>query len=196
MNADAVITSLVTGEMLLEMPQYYPGSGMTYQKDSKFTRISIGNFRRYRVIHQDTAYTYVLGPTGSFGFVFSNADIENPSAAGLLPILSLELRDCGIKGYKQAYHLRIRQDFASRNVATIWYCKYVDLMGGIVSDFEHLEGGKVLWRSFINAVGRGYKMSAYNVDTGKSTPVGPNTPDDEIWSFGPDKKRVVLVMER
>lgn len=194
MNADAIIDSIVTGEMLLEMPQYYPGSGMTYQKDSKFTRISVGNFRRYRVLHQDSAYTYVLGPTGSFGFVFSNSDIENPPSAGLLPVLSLELRDSGIKGYKQAHHLRIRQDFASRNVATTWYCKYVDLMGGIVSDFEHLEGGKVLWRSFVNVM-RGYKMSAYNMDTGESMLVGPNTPDSEIWSIGPEKKHMVLVME-
>lgn len=197
MNADDVITSLVTGEMLLEMPQYYPGSGMTYQKDSKFTRISIGNFRRYRVIHQDSAYTYVLGPTGSFGFAFSNAEVENPPANGLLPILSLELRDSPVKGYKQAYHLRIRQDFASRNVATTWYCKYVDIMGGIVSDFEHLEGGKVLWRSFVNNTAvRGYLLSIYDVDTGESTPVDSSTPDGDIWSIGPDKKRVVLVMEK
>jgi hypothetical protein len=70
-------------------------------------------------------------------------------------------------------------------------------MGGIVSDFEHLEGGKVLWRSFVNsAVSRGYKISSYNLDTQESTPVGPQTPDSEIWSYGPEKKRIVLVMER
>lgn len=195
MNVDTIIDSLVTGEMLLEMPQHYPG-GMTYQKDAKFTRISVGNFRRYRVIHQDATYAYVLGPTGAFGFVFANSDIENPPSTGLLPVLSLELRDSGINGYKQAYHLRIRQDFASRNIATTWYCKYVDIMGGIVSDFEHLEGGKVLWRSLINAVDRGYVVSAFNVDTSESIPVGPGTTDSEIWSHGPEKKRVVLVMEK
>ena len=122
--------------------------------------------------------------------------MENPPAAGLLPVLFLELRDSGIKDYKQAYHLRIRQDFASRNVATTWYRKYVDTFGGIVSDFEHPEGGKVLWRSFVNAVGRGYDLYAYNLDSGESTPVGPTTPDSDIWSTGPEKKRVVLVMER
>ena len=195
-KADQIIQSVITGEMLLEMPQHYQGD-VTYQKDSKFTRISIGNFKRYTVLHQDLKYVYTLGPVGSFGHVFVAADVHNPPALGMIPVMSVELRDTDIKGYKQAHHLRIRESQSSRGVATTWYCKYVDFAGGIVSDFEHLEGGKIMWRSFVNAAAdRGYMISLYDTQTGESVPVSGKTPDFDIWSEGPEKRHLVLVMER
>ena len=195
-RADHIIQSVITGEMLLEMPQHYKGD-VTYQKDSKFTRISQGNFKRYAVLHQDQRYTYTLGPVGTFGHVFETSEILNPPALGMLPVMSVELRDTNIKGYKQAHHLRIRESQSSRGVATTWYCKYVDFAGGIVSDFEHLEGGKIMWRSFVKAAAdRGYVISLHDTQTGKSVPVGAKTSDFDIWSEGPEKRHLVLVMER
>lgn len=197
MTADKIISDVLTREVLLEMPQYYPGK-ITYRKDSKFTPISAGNFSRYQTIGEDDLYVYTLGPVGSYGFVFTQDDIKAPSELGMVPVMTVELRDSPIKGYKQAHHLRIRQSHASRHVATHWYMHYVDRMGGVVSDFEHLEGGKALWRSLVNgAASRGYVVSLHDTDTGRSVVVDRNTPDSDIWSKrSPDKKRLVLVMEK
>lgn len=192
-------------DLLNEMPIQYSGD-ITYQGDHKFTRISLNNFKSYHVLGRDGTFTYMLSSNGRFGVVFLNSDIEKAmneksgERVTLLPVLSLELRDSGVKEYMQAYHLRIRKDFARRNVATTWYSKYVDVMGGIVSDSQHLSGGKTLWRSFIDASGFGYNISLYNLHTGKSIPVDSSTSDSEIWSTyksnEPSKEHLVLIMEK
>ncbi len=196
MTADKIISDVLTEEVLLEMPQYFPGQ-VTYRKDSKFTPISKGNYSRYQRLYQDDKYAYMLGPFGSFGMVFLLSDIDNPPPLGMVPVMTVELRDSPVKGYKQAYGLRIRQDFSHRHVASTWYAKYVERMGGIVSDFEHLEGGKAFWRSLVNtAADRGLIVSLYDTKTGQSVSVGAKTPDLSIWSKDTSKKHLVLVLEK
>lgn len=185
-------------DLLLEMPQYYPGKdgNVTYQKDRNFLRISKNNISRYKKIYKDNDFLYMIGPAGGYGMVFLRTDMENPPPEGLLPVMTVSLRDSGINEYKQAHTLRIREQFASRSIASTWYIKYVEHMGGIVSDFEHLEGGKSLWRSLIdNADMRGMKVSLVNINTGKSTNVDGKYTDDEIWSKNKDKINLVLVLE-
>ncbi len=82
-------------------------------------------------------------------------------------------------------------------MASTWYAKYVERMGGIVSDFEHLEGGKAFWRSLVNtAADRGLIVSLYDTKTGQSVSVGAKTPDLSIWSKDASKKHLVLVLEK
>jgi hypothetical protein len=191
---------LESGEKFLnEMPVSYSGD-VVYWRDSKFTKISLNKFKSYKVMWSDVTDTYVLKGEESFGFVFLNSDIENYPKSGVAPVMSIGLRDTEIKGYKQAYRLRIRKDFARMNVATTWYCKYVDVRGGIVSDGQHLMGGKLLWKSFIDAADKGYSIYLYNRNTGESISIDSNTPESEIWSSyekkEPSKEHLVLVMEK
>jgi len=177
-----------------EAPQYYPGE-MVYQHDLKFNPISSGNIRSYEVLGQDAEMVYMLNAAGSSGFVFAEADLRGP-LHDVVPVMSVLLRDTGIKGYKQAYRLRIRQSFSRRSVATRWYMAYVTHHKGIVSDFEHLEGGKSLWRSLVSyAAERGATASLVDTSTGTWTPVNAQTPDSAIWSEDEQLKRNVLVLE-
>ena len=189
-QADKILT------ILLEMPQYYPAQ-IVYRQDRNFTPISMGNFGRYHTLGEDDTYIYTRGAGGGYGKAFARDDVKNPTDLGIKPAMTVELRDSLIKGYKQAHSLRIRQSHASHHVATKWYLFYVDRMGGIVSDFEHLEGGKALWRSLVNgARSRGYNMTLQDTVTGQSVDVGRETPDTQIWSKDFGKKHLVLVMEK
>ena len=68
--------------------------------------------------------------------------------------------------------------------------------GDIVSDIEHLEGGKSLWKSFVRtAEERGLKISLVDTVAGEWLPVGQRTPDETIWSLDTAKKQLVLVLE-
>jgi hypothetical protein len=68
--------------------------------------------------------------------------------------------------------------------------------GGIGSDFEHLEGGKRLWKSFVcMATDRGLKISLLDTVTGQWMLVDANTPDEFIWSQDDSKKSMALVLE-
>lgn len=136
-------------------PQYHPGE-VVYQKDTRFTPISMGNFSSYVLLGQDATFTYAVNPKHPTGFVFTNEDVEKRPRLGMVPVMHVHLRDSGIKVYKQAYRLRIRQSFARQGVATGWYLQYVSASGGMVSDLDHLEGGKALRRSIVNtAIDRG-----------------------------------------
>jgi hypothetical protein len=76
------------------------------------------------------------------------------------------------------------------------YQAYVRLYGGIVSDFEHLEGGKRAWKSFVRtATDHGLKISLVDTGTGQWMPVDANTTDEFIWSLDDAKKPMVLVLE-
>lgn len=185
-----------TGKDVLNMPQYYP-SEMPYQKDALFTRITMRNFGDYRVLGQDLYRTYAIDPQHTMGFAFDNDDIEKRPSLGMLPAMSLRLRDSGIKTWKQAYRLRIRHAFAMKGVATSWYISYTQRFGGLVSDFEHLEGGKALWKSFVRtAAERGLSISVVDTASGQSKPVSEATTDDEIWSVDAALKGHVLVLEK
>ena len=204
MNAAAIVECLLdapsaaglTGKQLMESPQYFPGS-MAYQKDSKFRPIGAGNFGTFTVIEQDSEFVYAINPQLNTGFVFTATDVANPPKIGMTPVLYVQLRKTGIKGYLQAHHLRIRHAYAQQGVATRWYMAYVHRYGGIVSDFEHLEGGKRLWRMFVNtATARGFKISLVDTVTGTWTPLGVETPDSTVWSLDASKRELVLVLEQ
>ena len=181
---------------ILEMPQHFPGQ-VVYQRATKFLPITARNFATYIRLGSDGHFTFTVTPQLNAGYAFANSDIEAGERSGMAPVLQLELRDSGIKGYKQAFRLRIREDFARRAVATTWYALYAQAYGGIVSDFEHLEGGMQLWRSFVDtAQRRGLKVSLVDTTTGVWTPVGADTPDEAIWSTDSSRRAQVLVLEK
>lgn len=182
--------------LLVEMPQHYKGN-ISYQKDSKFLPISKNNVSSYTLIGEDGQFAYTVHPELSAGFVFDKSDLQNNAVHDILPVLRLSLREFPYKGYKQAHALRIRSAYSRQNIATAWYLFYADAFGGVVSDHEHLEGGKTLWRSLINqANARGFKTSLVNIQNQTNIPIDKNTPDNEIWSNDPSRKNDVIVLEK
>lgn len=180
-------------QFLKEAPQYYPGP-VTYQKDSKFTPISRGNISSYDVLGEYDGLLYLVDPQNSTGFVFDVNDLKTDSAF-VTPVLRLLLRDSGIEGLRQAYQLRIKERYARKNVASTWYKLYTKQRGGIVSDIEHLEGGKNLWKSFLLRPGE-FNISLYNLDTKQYIPITPSTVDHDIWSIDGSKRNIVLVLKK
>lgn len=180
---------------LLESPQHYPGD-VVYQKDSRFGTISPGNLASYEVLGSDSRFLYTLNPKGPTGYVFAAQDVEHGSRLGYVPVMHVSLRDEPITGYKQAHHLRIRESYARAGAAMGWYIAYVAQNGGIVSDFEHLEGGRVFWRAIVNrGADRGMRVSLLDANTGQRWPVGPDTPDDAIWSDDKSGRNLLIVLE-
>jgi hypothetical protein len=155
------------GKHIREMPQVYPGE-IGFQEDTQFTPISVRNFRDYTILGRDMDCTYAVDPQCTTGFVLSNVDIASKPSLGMVPAMHVVLRESFLKPYKQACRLRIRYSFAMKGVATTWYLLFADKYGGIVSDFEHLGGGKAIWKSFVRtAFDRGLRISI--VDTEKGT---------------------------
>lgn len=182
--------------MLVENPQVYPGD-YVYLKDTKFGAVSVTNIESYTLLFSDENYCYYVNPMYTQGYVFFTQDIVRKDKKDRVPVLRVFLRDSVVKDYKQAHGLRIRQSQARSGVATNWYKYYVRQAGGVVSDFEHLTGGKTLWRSLVNrASDREMKASLVDTTTGEWFPAGSDTPDDVIWSSDPSKKHLVLVLER
>ena len=182
---------------LLEMPQYYPGA-VSYQKDAKFVPVSVRNANTYTVIHQDPEFTYTVDSALTTGFIFETKDMTSKEQH-ILPVLRVSLRDSGIENLKQAHFLRIRANFSEKGLATTWYLSYVNHVGGVVSDAEHLTGGKVLWQSFIKTAEKdsGLDIKLHDKNNGVETDVTSKTPEDEIWSTGNDsKKNLVLVLRK
>ena len=178
---------------LFEMPQYYPGA-VVYQTPLKFTPISLRNFESYEVLGQDSFYVYVVDPQHTMGFAFDLSDVEAQPQAGLVPALQLQLRDSGIDGLRQAFRLRVQEAHARRGVATSWYVLFAARYG-LVSDFEHLEGGKQLWRSLVdNATRRGLRVFLADAQTGERHEIGPETADEDIWSADEAKKNWLLIL--
>lgn len=187
-----------TGKSLLkEMPQYYRGK-VSYQKDSKFIPISMANFKSYEILGEDAELVFCVDASHTTGFVFAQDDVKRSPRAGMVPLMRVALRETPLKGYKQAYALRIQERASRKGIATSWYLLYVNRFGGIVSDFEHLEGGKILWKSFLETAAlRNLKISTYNFDTGELTPINAaNISDEEIWSEDDSKRNLVIVLEK
>ncbi len=184
------------GKDILESPQFYPGP-VVYQKDSKFQRITAGNFAAYKILGVRGPITYALSPGKMTGYAFTNHELASPPSDGMVPILTVDLRASPVKGYMQAHHLRIKSAFAREGIATYWYIFYAQHMGGIVSDFDHLEGGKRLWKGLVRrAEKNGLKASIVDTSTEKEFSVSSETPDSLIWSLDAQKRPIVLVLER
>ena len=177
-------------EFLLEMPKHYPGN-ITYQKDNKFTPISLRNIQDYTVLHDDGEFVYMVDPHNTTGFVFPLSDLDTTTL--VIPAMRVSLRDSGVKNYKQAFYLRIRETYSKKNITSTWYNYYVKMFGGIVSDNEHLEGGKALWKSFIR---NNEDVYLVDTDTNRIILINKDWRDDMIWSTNDSKKNIVIVFER
>ena len=183
-------------EHILAMPQHYPGK-VHYQNDAKFTPISLGNIESYIPIGRDDRFSYFVKPQHNTGFIFQNEDLAS-GYQHALPVMTVSLRNSGINELQQAYELRIRGNFSRENLTTSWYVYFINRVGGIVSDAEHLQGGKMLWKSFIKIATNDPALSITLLDktTGISQAVTAATPDSEIWSVGDSKKNLVLVFRK
>ena len=185
-----------TTDRVDESPQHF-SSGYTYQAPAKFAPVNPGNFNALERLGRDGLFTYMLQAAGSVGYVFRNEDVGEPHRVGPYPIMHVSLRDSGIRGYMQAHHLRVMERYARLGAATGWYVRYVERFGGVVSDFEHLDGGKALWRSLVNtALDRGLRASLVNTTTGTWTHVNRDTADEQIWSKDASLRGHVLVLEK
>ena len=187
-----------TMQALRESPQYVPDD-YTYRDDSKFVPVSKRNYSTYVEIYSNPEFNFTVDSNHRMGFVISKSEMNNASAPFYMPVLVVHLRDTKIKGYKQAHGLRIRKAHARIGIAAQWYVAYAKKFGGIVSGFEHLEGGKNLWRSFVDkADTHGLKISyvdsLYAPD--KQVPVDANTPDSDIWTTAEVLRQRLLFLER
>ena len=183
-------------QFLLEMPKYYPGE-VTYMNPDKFVPISYRNILDYSYLGDDEHNGYFITPDHTSGFVFSLATLEEKPDK-VVPIMRLSLRPSNVKGYKQVHGLRIQEAYSKTNITSHWYDLYLKEFGGIVSDFEHLEGGKLLWKSFIKRSMDSLRhvVSIYDGVSGEIIKqVTPHTSEDEIWSLDSSKKNLVLVYE-
>jgi hypothetical protein len=172
----------------IEEMVHYPSSKMVYQKDNKFTDISIANIERMNVLHKNDEYIFVH--RGVSGYVFSLMDIDevrgnDKAVQEVKPVLHVHLRP-SVGGFKQAHNLRIREDHSGNNLAKVWYMNYINQIEPIVSDKDHLEGGYRLWKSFIDTASRSAEYEIKMVDTNDGSvlmdSVTNEVPDDQIWS--------------
>jgi hypothetical protein len=179
-------------ETVLEMPQHYPGD-IHYQAEGKFVPISKNNVKSYIFLGSDGDYTFYLHPSKENGYVFRNDNLED-SGNDVQPSMIVSLRDTPF-GFKQAHKLRIKEKDSRRNITTTWYLLYAQREGGVVSDFEHLEGGKTLWRSLVNnAESRGFKV--FLLKNSEKLPISKETPDSEIWNTDPSGRQTLIMLER
>lgn len=153
-----------------------------YQKPENFPDISLNNIENMDLLHRDNDYIYVK--SGVIGYVFDNNDIRK-STTTIKPILHVYLRD-SIFGLKQAHKLRIQYKYSGNNVARTWYMNYIEKIGPIVSDTEHLEGGYRLWKSFIKHVTVDSETVIKLVDKDTNEVLNDNVTTDvsesDIWS--------------
>lgn len=181
-------------QFLVEMPQHYPGK-VTYQKDGKFIPISSRNAHEFKVLGDDGDFVFTLDTSGNAGYIFLLKDFSG-DAQHIVPVLRVLLRDSGIEDYKQAHSLRIRESFAKNNLTTHWYLLYIEKVGPIVSDTEHLEGGYILWKSFLKMSKSGkVKLSIYDREKKEETPV-INQSEEDIWKQDSSGKNIVLIMRK
>lgn len=177
--------------LLTEMPKHYPGH-VSYMKDTKFTPISKRNLTEYHVLDNDGEFIYLVCPSQIAGFVFALEEFQKPTKE-VVPVLRVSLRNTKFP-YKQAHFLRIRQDYSKRNIATNWYNAYVKHYGGIVSDTEHLEGGKLLWLSFIKKSMENPSYKVYvGIDGNIVKQLDDTWTENDIWSSNDSKKDTVLI---
>jgi hypothetical protein len=180
---------------LTEMPQHY-SSAISYMKDDKFTKLSKRNVMEYVLLGAMDGLVYMVDQELTSGFVFDEEDFNNTDNS-ILPAMRLSLRDTKIDGFKQAHFLRIRQKYSQKNITSTWYNLYVEKFNGIVSDFEHLEGGKQLWKSIIKTatINPNTNVSLIDYDTMDVliSNVTTNTPESDIWSSDSSKKHQVLL---
>ena len=184
------------GKTLQEiLPDLHPPGEVIYQKISKFLPNSSNNLRSYTVLgRDDEGLIYLVHPCRTVGFVVIEAEMDKQR--DVAPVLRVSLRDTDIKGYKQAYHLRIRKTYSRSNVAKTWYSMYVAEHSGIVSDTQYPQGDHQLWKSLLRHTREGFKVSRYKSDGTYVGPVSSSTPESEIWSAASRMQDTLLVLEK
>lgn len=174
-------------EHLLTMPVEYPGE-IKYMATDMFPVISIRNINSYEVLGEDARYAYMLKHDS--GFVFDRDDLANATPSiGCRAVMVVSLRP-GIKGLFQAHRLRVREASSEQNTVKSWYDFYAKAKGGVVSDFEHLQGGKALWVSLIKT---GHVTSCWKTQDAETPVTEADIPN--LWSAHPnhDNKDLVLI---
>lgn len=172
-------------EFLAEQPFVPPGE-IQHLPDEQFRFISLNNIRSYVVLGSDADYIYTRNNAqGASGMAFRPADLheaalrETGPIRGCKPVISVGLSP-SVKGLYQACRIRIREDSPS-SLAITWLTFFALNAGGVVNDFEHLQGRKDLWVGLIKT---GRVTGCLGPD-GIETPV---TTDDiqKIWSAPPN----------
>lgn len=180
---DTVLEELQKSNTLEEMV-HYPKELQEpdYQKVENFPDISVDNINRMKLIHKGSGFIHVI--SDAIGYVFDLKDFEDATES-IKPVLHVHLRD-SIFGLKQAHKLRIQYKYSGNNLAKTWYLNYIEKIGLIVSDTEHLEGGYLLWKSFIKkATTDSYftvKLVDKNTEEVINDSVVTETPESELWS--------------
>jgi hypothetical protein len=184
--------------LLTEMPQHY-SSEISYMKDEKFTKLSKRNVMDYTLLGIFDGLVYMVDQGITSGFVFDEDDFNNEDNT-IIPAMRLSLRDTKLSDYKQAHYLRIRKKYSQKNITSTWYNLYVQNFGGIVSDFEHLEGGKQLWKSLIKTATANPILTVSLIDYDNMDvligDVTTATPESDIWSNDASKKNHVLILHQ
>ena len=190
-QANSVPPGIKHAELLINR-QYRPDDSV-YLKDTKFGPVSIRNIRSHTLLAQNDSFTYYIGQQGTSGFVFLSKDLEGDTDRDVVPAMSLLLGESGIKGYKQACRPRIRQSLAHLAISTAWYLSCVDLLGGIVSDVDDLEGGRGQCRTLAKAaIQHGLKAAVVNLQTQEWNIVTPETQDAELCPANMAKLKLVI----
>ena len=172
-----------------------------YQNDSKFIKVGVNSIRRMQVLLNAGGFLFVH--KDSSGFVFKEDEVAAASDGdNLLPVMVVKLRDSGIKNYKQAHGLRIREHHADESVAKNWYFQYIKQVAPIVSDKDHLHGGYLLWKHFLKqaALDDTHTISVLQQSTGKVLQENATihtVNESDLWSQHPnhDLKDIVLLMD-
>lgn len=177
-------------DVFQEMPQHYKGE-IVYLKDDQFREISINNIHRMDVLDEDNDMFYLIHPKRTLGFVFDKDDFTD-GVRHVRPVMSLALRD--VNEMKQVRRLSIRIGYSQTNITTRWYQSFVNTYGSILSKNEHLEGGQILWRSFINS--DAFQVDLLDLESGEYLliDIPPNTPDDVIWNEDQARKNLVMIL--
>lgn len=197
MNKISIVNGILaepglTGKDLMENRAYNP-SPFAYQRDDKFIRISMGNFRAYTILARTEDFTFAVSPGGSGGYVFDGRDIAMSPRIGMVPVMTVQLRESRIKAYRRALRLHIREAYAERSIAIKWYVAYANMFGGIITDAGLVEGGWRLWRPFVEtATAQGLKISLVNKSTGDLRLIDASICDSELWSSDDKLKPMVL----
>jgi hypothetical protein len=147
-------------------PTFY--RSFAYRGDSQFIRITPNNYSSYTILGANDKFTFSISPGHTGGYTFLNDDIKSAPRLGMVPVMTVQLRNSDLGRFKEAYGLVVRESFAHQGLDVGWFTRYVMTAGGIVSHVGQLEEGTHGWCSFTNNLTqRGIKVSVLNTAEGK-----------------------------
>lgn len=173
-------------DVINEMAVRYNGD-VNYDKEKKFLPISSPSISRMRVL--STSDDFVCTLAGDEGFIFVAQELGGEETR---PVMRLKLRRDRV--YPQVYGLRIQERVADRGLAKLWYKSFIDRVGPIMSDREHLQGGHLLWKSLLRFGKRSprHEVVLFDVDAEKVVTTDPE--ESDVWSLHPDRSKFNRVL--